>query len=90
VTKLPFNRVTGAGASPDGNSVAVRTNRELFLYRTQELVGGSNAQPRRFDLTTVREPQGEGVAMAADGVIYLAGEGGGGGGTLATIRCTVR
>ena len=90
VTKLPFDRVTGAGASPDGSSVAVRTNKELFLYRTQELIGDSTAQPRRFDLTTVREPQGEGVALAADGVIYLAGEGGGGGGTLASIRCAPR
>ena len=90
VTKLPLDRVTGSGASPDGNSVAIRTNRELYLYRTQDLVGGGNAQPRRVDLTALREPQGEGVAMAVDGLIYLAGEGGGGGGILATIRCTLR
>jgi hypothetical protein len=90
VTKLPLERVTGAGASPDGNWVAVRSNQQLFLYRTQELIGGGNAQPRRFDLRPVGEPQGESVAVAADGVIYLAGEGGGRGGTLATIRCTLR
>jgi hypothetical protein len=90
VTKLPLDRVTGAAASPDGNSVVVRTNRELFVYRTQELVGGVNPQPRRFELTALREPQGEGVAAGADGVIYLAGEGGGGGGTLATVRCSLR
>jgi hypothetical protein len=90
VAKLPLDRVTGSGASPDGNSVAVRTNRELFLYRTQDLVGGGSAQPGRVDLTALREPQGEGVAMAADGLIYLAGESGGAGGTLATIRCTLR
>jgi hypothetical protein len=88
--KLPLDRVTGAGASPDGDLVAVRTNRELFLYRRQELAGGSNAQPRRFDLTALREPQGEGVAVGADGLIYLAGEDGNAGGTLATIRCTLR
>lgn len=90
VTRLPLDRITGAGTSPDGNWVAVRSNKELFLYRAQDLVGGRNAQPRRFDLTAVGEPQGEAVAVAADGLIYLAGEGGGGGGTLATIRCTLR
>lgn len=89
VTRLPLDRVTGAGASPDGNVVAVRTNKELLLYRTQELIGG-NAQPRRFDLTVVGEPQGEGVAVAADGLIYLTGEAGGGGGTFAALRCTFR
>jgi hypothetical protein len=90
VTKLPLDRVTGAGASPDGDLVAVRTNEELFLYRRQELARGSNAQPRRFDLAALREPQGEGVAFGADGLIYLAGEDGTAGGTLATIRCTLR
>jgi hypothetical protein len=86
VTKLPLDRVTGATASPDGSWVAIRSNEQLFLYRAQDLVGG-RGQPRSFDLAAVGEPQGEGVAVAADGVIYLAGEGGGGGGTLASIRC---
>lgn len=90
VARLPLDRVTGAGASPDGNWVAIRTNKELFLYRTRDLVGGGSARPRQFDLTSLGEPQGEGVAIAADGLIYLAGEGGGGGGTLVTIRCTLR
>jgi hypothetical protein len=89
VTQLPLDRVTGAGASPDGSWVAIRSNEELFLYRTQELVGGGNAQPRRFDLAAVREPQGEGVAFGSDGMVYLTGEGSGGG-TFARLRCTVR
>lgn len=38
----------------------------------------------------VREPQGEGVAVGADGLVYLVGEGGGGSGTLATPLWTLR
>lgn len=90
VGKLPLERVTGAGASPDGAWVAVRTNKELFLYRTQDLVGGGHTPSRRFDLDSLGEPQGEGVAVGANGLVYLVGEGGGGGGTLATLRCTLR
>jgi hypothetical protein len=88
VTKMPLDHVTGAGASPNGNLVAVRTNHELFFYRMQDLIGGGNAQPRRFDLKALREPQGEGVAVGADGLIYLAGEGGGSG-SFAILRCNL-
>jgi hypothetical protein len=90
VSNLPLDHVTGASASPDGNWVALRTHHELVFYRSADLVSGANSEPRRFDLTPLGEPQGEGVAFGADGLIYLSGEGGGAGGTLVTLRCTLR
>ena len=90
VARLPGGRITGGDVSPDGDWVAMRTNQELLLYRTASLTGGKRAEPRRFELASVAEPQREGVAIGADGLIYLVGEGGGGGGTLATIRCSLR
>jgi hypothetical protein len=90
VSRLELDRVTGAGTSPDEAWVALRTNEALLFYRTQDLVGGRTAAPRKFDLTAVGEPQGEGVAIGGNGLVYLAGEGSGRGGTLAVLRCTLR
>jgi hypothetical protein len=90
VAQLPLARVTGAAMSPDGNWVALRTNTELLVYPASDLIAGKSVQPRRFDLKPLKERQGEGVAFGPDGVIYLVGEGGGRGGTLATIRCALR
>lgn len=89
VSRIPLARVTGAAASPDGRWVALRTNTELVFYPAAELVAGKNPQPRRFDLKFLKEPQGEGVAWGADGLLYLVSEGGGRGGRLAAIRCTL-
>ena len=89
VSRIPLARVTGAAASPDGRWVALRTNTELVFYPAAELLAGKNPQPRRFDLKSLKEPQGEGVAWGADGLLYLVSEGGGRGGTLAAIRCTL-
>jgi hypothetical protein len=90
VSRLSLDRVTGAGVSPDGTWVALRTNDALLFYRTPDLIGGRPGAPREFDLTPLGEPQGEGVAIGADGRVYLAGEGGGRGGTLAALRCMLR
>ena len=90
IAHIPLARVTGAGASPDGNWVALRTNTEVLFYPTDDLVAGKGPQPRRFDLEPLKERQGEGVAFGPDGLVYLVGEGGGGSGTLATIKCTLR
>ena len=90
VAQLPLERVTGGAASPDGDWVALRTNTDLLFYPAADLIAGKNVQPRRFDLKPLKERQGEGVAFGPDGVIYLVGEGGGRGGTLATIKCALR
>lgn len=83
VSRLPLTDVTGASAN--GDWVALRTNRELFFYRLRDLVSGSRAPSSRMDLTMLREPQGEGVALGANGVVYLVGERGGG--TFAKLQC---
>jgi hypothetical protein len=80
---------TGASASTDGQWVAIRTLHELLFYRTADLIRGGRPAPRRVNLRAAGEPQGEGVALGADGVVYLAGEGGGAG-TMATLRCSLR
>lgn len=89
VSRLPIARVTDADASPDGAWVAIRTKETVLFYRTRDLTAGKTTEPLRFDLVSLREPQGEGVTIAADGAVYLAGEGGGGGGTLAALRCAL-
>ena len=89
VSRIPLARVTGASTSPDGRWVALRTNTELVFYPAAELTAGKNPQPRRFSLSSLKEPQGEGVAWGTDGLLYLVSEGGGRGGRLAAIRCTL-
>ncbi|HEX5872912.1 MAG TPA: hypothetical protein VFY65_20915 [Longimicrobium sp.] len=72
----PAEAVTGASTSQDGRWVAVRTYARLLLYRTQDLLG--NGEPAfSMDLTPLSEPQGEGVAMRADGTVILTSESGG-------------
>jgi hypothetical protein len=41
------------------------------------------------DVSGLREPQGEGIAVGSDGTVFLAGESGDGvrGGTLARLSC---
>jgi hypothetical protein len=86
---LVKERVTGASASPDGRWLAVRTYRSLFFYRTADVTGGTPQETLRFDLRKVGEPQGEGVALAADGTVYLSSEGGGRSGGLSQLACTL-
>ena len=70
------DQITGAGASPDGRWVAVRTYSTLFLYRTAELLSTAvDASPLRINLTPLAEPQGEAVSLGADGAIVLTSEG---------------
>lgn len=72
----PGDAVTAAGASQDGRWVAVRTYGRLLLYRTADLLG-SGDPAFSMDLTPLAEPQGEGVAMGADGTVLLTSESGG-------------
>ena len=83
-------RVTDGAVSADGRWVVLRSKQRLWFYRATELFAGSWKTASELDVTPVREPQGEGVAMAADGMVYLTGEGGGKSqpGTFATLACT--
>jgi hypothetical protein len=81
--------VTGANVSPDGRWAIVRTHRSVLFYRTADLAAGKLQAAERFDLRKLDEPQGEGVALAADGTVYLAGEGRGRGGSFGQISCSL-
>jgi hypothetical protein len=87
VSRLPLDRVTGASAT--GDWVVLRNKQMLFFYRAKELLSGSHDYPIAFDLTQLGEPQGEGVALGADGEVYLVGEGNRAG-TFARLRCALR
>ena len=80
------DRITDAALSPDRTWVALRTNDRLLFYKTAALTSGSPGMPLAFDLTVLKEPQGEGVAWGNDNNIYLAGESEGGG-TFAHVSC---
>ena len=82
-------RITGAAASSDGRWVALRSNRMLLLYTLDDFLDGRN--PTRIDLSSIKEPQGEGVTFGAAGDLYLASEGGGrnAAGMLTRIDCAI-
>lgn len=83
------SRVTDGTVSPDGQWVVLRTGSGLSFHRTSDLLLGQWREVRRVSLVRLREPQGEGVALADGNVIFVAGEGGGQGlaGTLAQLTC---
>jgi hypothetical protein len=70
--QLP-DQVTGAGATPDGRWVVLRTYSYLDLYRVAGDTLPASATTR-VNLTPLREPQGEGVAINAAGEILLVSE----------------
>jgi hypothetical protein len=73
--RQPGDRVTGAGASPDGRWVAVRTYGRLAFYRTEALLG-AGGPAWTMDLAVLGEPQGEAVAIDDDGTVLLTSESG--------------
>jgi hypothetical protein len=86
------NRVTGASASPDGRWVVLRTLYALTFYEAAAFTTGDIREVFRFDLSGIRERQGEGVAIGNDGTVWLASEGGGNKrpGTIAKLTCTLQ
>jgi hypothetical protein len=83
------SRITDAATTPDGVWAALRTNSELLLLRTRDLVDGKMNDVWHVDLRSLDETQGEGVAISNAGDVYLAGEGGGHGlpGTFTHVKC---
>lgn len=82
------NQITGADASADGSVVVLRTYRGLAAHRIVDDTLAT-APELSVDLLTLREPQGEGVALAPEGRIVLVGEAGplGRRGSIAVLRC---
>jgi hypothetical protein len=85
-------RITDGAVSPDGTWVVLRTRQGFAFHRATDLFAGNWTDAGRVDLKTVGEAQGEGVAIAADGTVYLTGEGGGKSqpGTFARFACSVK
>ncbi len=83
------SRITDGTVSADGQWAVLRTNSALAFYRASDLLAGQWRAANRIDLTSLEEPQGEGVALGADNTIFLAGEGGGKGqpGSFARFSC---
>lgn len=86
------NRITGAGASRDGRWVVLRSLHAVTFYAAEEFTAGNIREVLRFDVSAVRERQGEGVAFGEDGVVWLASEGGGKArpGSIARLDCTLK
>ena len=83
------SRITDGTVSPDGQWVVLRTRTGLSYYRASELFAGQWRAVSRVELTGLKEPQGEGVALGPDNTVFLAGEGGGKSqpGTFARFTC---
>ena len=85
-------RITDGSVSPDGRWVLLRTRQRIAFHRANDLFTGNWVEAGRIDLKAVGEVQGEGVAIASDGTVYLAGEGGGKSqpGTFARFACALQ
>jgi hypothetical protein len=85
----PADRITDAAASKDGEWIALRSTRQLMIYRSADLLSGNIRDAARIDLAAAREPQGEGVTFGDGKSLYLVGEGGGESraGTFARVTC---
>lgn len=80
--------VTGAGATPDGRRVVIRTYVNLQLYRVDDGAFVPIGEP--IDLRTLAEPQGEAVDIRADGTVLLASEERGGeAGPISRLVCAL-
>ena len=68
----------------------LRGGQHLTFHRAADLMAGNWQEVRRVDLRPIGEEQGEGVALAADNTVYLAGEGGGKArpGTFVRLNCS--
>ncbi|CAN5768741.1 hypothetical protein BH23GEM10_BH23GEM10_01140 [soil metagenome] len=82
------DRVTAATASPDGDVIAFRTYSTLYFFDAATLLGTGAADSRAFfDLRSLNEPQGEGLALDANGGVWLSSEAGAGAPLLTGLAC---
>ena len=85
------SRLTDGSVSPDGAWIVLRSRSALTFYRAADLLGGQTRLVFTAPVTSLKEPQGEGVAFGADHTVFIAGEGGGKGqpGTFAHLTCAL-
>jgi hypothetical protein len=85
IVQMP-DMVTGAASAPDGATVAIRTYSAVRLYHMD---GDSLTSIGSARLSPAGEPQGEGIALGADGDMFLVSEMGPmrGAAPLTRIRC---
>jgi hypothetical protein len=85
-------RITGGAASPDGRWIALRTLYSVTFYSASDFVRGDVREVLRFDVSGMRERQGEGIALGEGGAMWLASEGGGRNrpGTIARVDCPLK
>jgi hypothetical protein len=73
LVQLP-DMVTAAAAAPDGKHVLVRTYSSLQLYSFENEQLAPLSDRSGYDLQTLKEFQGEGADIDANGVVYLISE----------------
>jgi hypothetical protein len=85
------SRITDGSVSPDGQWIVLRSRSALTFYRATELLAGVVKAVSSVKVTSLKERQGEGVALGDDHIVYLVGEGGGKGiaGTFARFPCAL-
>jgi hypothetical protein len=83
------SRITDGAVSPDEQWIVLRSKSALTFYRASDLLSGQWRAASTVDLTPLKEPQGEGLALGAENTVFLAGEGGGRKqpGTFARFAC---
>jgi hypothetical protein len=75
---VPFRLITDASLAPDAKHVAVRTYAQVYIFATDSVTGAVNhaIAPTVCDVTSLGEPQGEGVTWAnARGRLVFTSEG---------------
>ncbi|MBR9989536.1 MAG: hypothetical protein KFH98_07260, partial [Gemmatimonadetes bacterium] len=81
--------VTGATTVGDGSRVAIRTYGSIHFHASEDLVGGGVTEPVNVDVRGLREEQGEGIAVAQDGTVWLSSEAEDGNPMLARLECVL-
>jgi hypothetical protein len=86
------DRITDGAVSPDGQWVVLRSVHALTFYRAADLLAGNWRAAGKVSLSTLGEPQGEGVTFGSGTAVVVAGEGGGKTqpGTFARLSCVLQ
>jgi hypothetical protein len=83
-------RITDGAVSPDDRWVVLRSRETLTFYRSADLFAGNWRPAGAHALSSLGEPQGEGVTFGSDRAVYLMSEGGSKKqpGAFARLTCT--